>query len=408
MNRRSPRAIAATAAATAVLLLVAAPATAQPSASASAVDHLAIPDGLVEAAALVEPSLLAATGPVTVSLELAEPSLAEAVTDDPELSAAEQQGHVDELAADQQALLDRIEPLGATEVATTQVATNLVVVNVDAAQLTELAAQPEVTAIKPVRDYEVDLSETVPHIGAADLHNDPGLTGEGVTVAVLDTGIDYTHARLGGAGTQEAYEAAYGTSVDDPANTTRDGLFPTEKVVGGFDFVGEAWPNGDLAPDEDPIDCGPGGTPPPCTGGHGTHVASIIAGDNGVAPGASLYAYKVCSSVATSCSGVAILQAFEAALDPNGDGDVSDAVDVINLSLGAPYGLIEDSSSGAARNAVQLGVTVVASAGNSADKPYITGSPSSTPEVISVAQTNVPSAVHFALTVTEPAEIAGV
>src|SRR5690606_37874744 len=67
-----------------------------------------------------------------------------------------------------------------------------------------------------------------------------------------------------------------------------------------------------------------------------------------------------------------------------------------------------DSSSGAARNAVQLGVTVVASAGNSADKPYITGSPSSTPEVISVAQTNVPSAVHFALTVTEPAEIAGV
>jgi hypothetical protein len=55
-----------------------------------------------------------------------------------------------------------------------------------------------------------------------------------------------------------------------------------------------------------------------------------------------------------------------------------------------------------------MGVVVVASAGNSADKPYVTGSPSSTPEVISVAQTHVPSAVHFNLTVAEPPEVAGV
>ena len=68
---------------------------------------------------------------------------------------------------------------------------------------------------------------------------------------------------------------------------------------------------------------------------------------------------------------MAILQAFEAALDPDGDGDVSDAVDVINLSLGAAYGLIEDALSGAAANAVRMGVTVVASAGNSGDRPYV-------------------------------------
>jgi subtilisin family serine protease len=410
VNRISPRAVAATATATAVLLLVAAPSTAQPLSPSSSIDDLILPDDLVTDLAKVEPSLLSATGPVTVSLELAEPSLAEAVGDDPALSAAEQRGHVDDLSGSQEALLDRIEPLGASEVTTTQFASNLVVVNVDADQLVELAQQPEVTRVLPVNDYELDLSETVPHIGAADLHNDPGLTGAGVSVAVLDTGIDYTHARFGGAGTLEAYEAAYGTSVDDPANKSRDGLFPTDKVVGGFDFLGELWqPSNDvLEPDDDPIDCGPSGTPPPCTGGHGSHVASIIAGNNGVAPGADLYAYKVCSSVSTSCSGVAILQAFDAALDPNGDGDVSDAVDVINLSLGQPYGLIQDSSSGAARNVVQMGVIVVASAGNSADKPYITGSPSSTPEVISVAQTNVPSAVHFALTVTEPADIADI
>jgi subtilisin family serine protease len=410
VNRKIPRTAAAVGTATAVLLLVAAPSGAQTRPS----DHpLALPDDLTNAVTLVEPSLLSATGTVTVSLELADPPLAEAVgenakQDGAELSPAQQRSHVAALASRQQSVLDRAEALGADEVITTQVASNLVVLEVDAAQVIELAQLPGVTEVLPVTDFELDLSETVPHIGAAALQADPGLTGDGVAVAVLDTGIDYTHARFGGAGTQAAYEAAYGTSVTDPANTTRDGLFPTGKVVEGFDFLGEAWPNGDPAPDPDPIDCGPTGTPPPCTGGHGSHVASIIAGDNGVAPGADLYAYKVCSSVSTSCSGVAILQAFEAALDPDGDGDIADAVDVINLSLGAVYGQIENPSSGAAANAVRMGVVVVASAGNSADKPYVTGSPSSTPEVISVAQTHVPSAIHFNLTVDEPAEIAGV
>ena len=59
-------------------------------------------------------------------------------------------------------------------------------------------------------------------------------------------------------------------------------------------------------------------------------------------PGASLYAVKVCSAISTSCSGVAILQGIEYALDPNGDGNVADAVDVINMSLGSSYGQRED------------------------------------------------------------------
>jgi subtilisin family serine protease len=406
VNRRIPRLAAAAGTATAVLLLIAAPSPAQPSSTSD--NELLLPEDLARAVSMVAPSLLSADGAVTVSIELADPSLAEAVAAEPGLSADAQRGHVDGLAADQEALIDRIAPLGAAALATTQVASNVVVVEVDAAQLPALAAQPEVARILPVNDYQVDLSETVPHIGAAELQA-AGLTGAGVDVAVMDTGIDYTHARFGGAGTQAAYEAAYGTSIDDPATTSRDGLFPTDKVVEGFDFVGEHWvPGGELVPDEDPIDCGPGGTPPPCTGGHGTHVASIIAGDNGVAPDANLYAYKVCSSTSTSCSGVAMLQAFEASLDPNGDGDIADAVDVINVSIGQAYGQIEDSSSGAARNAVQAGVTVVISAGNSGDRPYITGSPSSTPEVISVAQTHVPSAVHFVLGVDEPADIADI
>ena len=69
---------------------------------------------------------------------------------------------------------------------------------------------------------------------------------------------------------------------------------------------------------------------------------------------------------------------------------LSDAVDVINMSLGSDYGQIEDDLTLASTNAVRLGVVVVASAGNGADRPYIVGSPSTAPGVISVAQTQVP------------------
>jgi len=119
------------------------------------------------------------------------------------------------------------------------------------------------------------------------------------------------------------------------------------------------------------------------------------------------YALKVCSAVADSCSGVALLQAMDFALDPNGDGDISDAVDVINMSLGEDYGQREDDLSLASANAVRLGVVVVAAAGNAADRPYIVSSPSATPEVISVAQTHVPSAKRISLTINSPAAIAG-
>jgi hypothetical protein len=174
-------------------------------------------------------------------------------------------------------------------------------------------------------------------------------------------------------------------------------------VIDGFDFVGEVWPNGAVAPDPDPIDFQ----------GHGTHVADILAGHSadgthkGVAPGASLYALKVCSAVSTSCNGIALLQAMDFSLDPNGDGDISDAVDVVNLSLGSNYGQREDDLSEAASIVTSFGVVVVAAAGNAADRPYIVGSPSSTPNVISVAQSQVPSATTFPLRINSPGGIAG-
>ena len=75
-----------------------------------------------------------------------------------------------------------------------------------------------------------------------------------------------------------------------------------------------------------------------CGGGHGTHVADIIAGAIGVAPDAQIFAVKVCSSITTSCSSFAMIQGIDLALDPNGDGSTADRVDVINMSIGSHYG----------------------------------------------------------------------
>lgn len=336
---------------------------------------------------IIDPALASAEGPQQVLVRLRSPSVAAEVR----RSNGNGSAHKQRLMQEQSDFVRRVGNMapGARKMADVQMALNAVVLEIDAAAIEALASDPAVYRISRVKDYELDLSDTVPYIGA----NSPPASdfdGSGVSVAVLDSGIDYTHADLGGGGTIADYEAAYGTSNGDPLNTTRDGLFPTAKVVEGYDFVGEAWPSGPLAPDEDPIDFE----------GHGTHVADITGGALGVAPGADLYAVKVCSAVSSSCSGIALIQGMDFAVDPNGDGDVSDAVDIINMSLGSSYGQpFDDDLSRAVENASALGVLTVSSAGNCSNKPYCTGTPSSAPSALSVAQTQVPSAALPFITV---------
>jgi subtilisin family serine protease len=322
----------------------------------------------------LDPALVGAVGPVTVSIQLSEEAVAE--TRARGRGVSEQRAQQARVEAQQSAFLGDVSGVSLGSVTK---ALNAVFVEVDAAMLEELAADPRVERISLVVDYELDLLETVPYVGAAAVH-DLGFDGTGIRVAVLDSGIDYTHANLGGSGDPADYAAA----TADP--TDPGDLFPTAKVVGGFDFVGSQWPAGPLAPDPDPIDDGP-------LAGHGTHVADIIAGTNGVAPGAVVYAVKVCSSVSTSCSGIALMQAMDFALDPDGLGHVNAPVDIVNMSLGALYGqAFDDDLSQAVDNATSVGVLTVASAGNSADKPYVTGTPAAAPTALSVAQTQVPSA----------------
>ncbi|MEA2537932.1 MAG: hypothetical protein QOF11_2166 [Chloroflexota bacterium] len=307
-------------------------------------------------------------------------------------------GQQSRLIARAQKLDKSVRVLGRTDRAS-----NVIALRIDATKLDELAKDPAVVAISRVVDYQLALTETVPYIGGTAVQR-AGFKGAGIKVGVVDSGIDYTHREFGGPGTLAAYQAAYGTSNADPRNTTLDGLFPTARVVGGYDFVGESWPGPDPnapeaeKPDPDPIDFD----------GHGTHVADIIGGKLGVAPKVKLYALKVCSAIAPSCSGVALLQAVDWAVDPNHNGKTKDHLDVLNMSLGSDYGsgFIDDLSL-AVDQASRVGVLTVAASGNGGDKPWISGTPAAAKTALSVAQTQVPSARAFPLVVDSPPAIAG-
>ena len=216
-------------------------------------------------------------------------------------------------------------------------------------------------------------------IGAEKL-NLAGLTGKGIKVGVLDTGIDYTHAMFKGVGTAEAFKAI------DPAKETL--AFPNEKVRGGIDLVGTVYDSASPdffhrvpKPDLNPID----------EGGHGTHVAGTVAGIgdnvtsyNGMAPDADLYAIKVFGADG-STSDMVVIAGLEYSADPNGDGDLRDQLDIVNLSLGSGYGNPKILYAEAVKNLARGGTVSVISAGNSGAKDYIVGAPGTSTEALSVA-----------------------
>ncbi len=310
------------------------------------------------------------------------------------------QRYLADLEQAQQALLDTLQQQEIPLLYRTQRVYNGVAVLATPEQARTLASLPGVKALHPILSKEPATTSSIPFLSIPEVWGrGTGLRGEGIRIAVIDTGIDYLHLDFGGPGV--GYAENDRTVVGDVPG------FPSAKIVGGYDFAGEFYNANPSSPAYSPIPT-PDPDPQDCYG-HGTHVAGIAAGYGvtaegqpytgpwdqdvdfsqlsigpGVAPLAELYALKV-----FGCSGSSDLVdlALEWSVDPNGDGDFTDRVDVINLSLGSPLGLPTDTTTVAADNAAALGVVVVASAGNSGDHRFVLGSPSNGERVISVAAT---------------------
>jgi subtilisin family serine protease len=247
-------------------------------------------------------------------------------------------------------------------------------VSASEADITRLAGSAEVAAVYPVvtvdapdpATSEPAMDSALGMTGADIAQSELGFTGDGLRVAVIDTGIDIDHPDLGGGGT--------------PGETT----FPTGRVVAGYDFVGDDYNADDTSgayqpnprPDDNPDDCN----------GHGSHVAGIVgaSGDSaaggvlGVAPDVEFGAYRVFGCGGSTTSDI-ILAALERAH--------ADDMDVVNMSLGAGFVTWPEYPTATASDAlVDAGVVVVASIGNNgAAGTWSAGAPGVGEKVIGVA-----------------------
>ena len=322
------------------------------------------------------------------------------------LSESERGAVIAARAADAAAVVSQIQQLGGVVLSTFQSALNGVKVSIPADRVSALRTIPGVVGIKKVGYYERANATSVPLIGAPLVWqaSSTHYQGQGVKIAILDTGIDYTHANFGGPGTVAAYQAAKATDTA-PANPALFGP-AAPKVKGGTDLVGDAYNGSNTpVPDPNPLDC----EFTSANVGHGSHVAGTATGFGvkadgttyagpynaaaytpgafligpGVAPQADLYAVRV-----FGCSGGTNVVADAI------DWSVAHGMNVISMSLGSNFGIGGDGIGGdsaertAVANAAAAGIIVVAASGNAGPVPYITSAPAVYDGAISVAATD--------------------
>lgn len=212
------------------------------------------------------------------------------------------------------------------------------------AQLRVLFQKGHLLHIHPVQTYEATSREgDIPFVTQEFLGSkEAGVTGKGVKVGVIDTGIDYKHPDL------------------------------KRNYKGGFDVVD--W-------DDDPMETTPKEGEATI---HGTHVAGIIAANGqmkGIAPDAEIYSYRALGPGGTGTS-VQVIAAIEKA--------VEDKMDIINLSLGSSVNGPDWPTSLAVNKAVEMGVSVVTANGNEGPANWTVGSPATATKALSVGAITTP------------------
>ena len=253
---------------------------------------------------------------------------------------------------------------------------NGVAVNAEDKDLDKILQAKNVKAVFPVltskppeqptqkEDNKTNRNVSEELTGVTEARNKLGLTGKGVKIGIIDTGIDIDHPAFGGSGV--------------PGSAA----FPTSKVVAGYDFVGDKYNSDSTSntynptPKPDPL-------PNDCMG-HGTFVAGIAAGNDtarkfkGVAPDAKLGAYRIAGCEGGFDSAV-LLAAMERA--------TKDGMDVVNMSLGLEYASWPNYPVSTAADAMaDSGIVVTTAAGNNGEEAgfFTTGAPSAAHKAISV------------------------
>jgi len=255
--------------------------------------------------------------------------------------------------------------------------------------LKQIEAQNDVVDVHIAKTFEHTLNSSKDLVQAKETWEEYGLKGEGLLVAVVDSGLDYTHQDMtlseNGKVNAKWTESSIQPVLDE---TEVNDTWYSDKVPSGYDWADM---NDDVIPKGD---------------SHGMHVAGIVGangdeGDGGVigvAPDVQLLAEKVFSDNDGSAYEDDIIAGIEHAVELKAD--------VINLSLGSDAGFVgeeDDPIQKTIRQATEKGALVVAAAGNAyystknslmetAQKPYasnpdigIVGAPGVSPYALSVA-----------------------
>lgn len=335
---------------------------------------------------VVAPAPVEAEDSVTVILELHQapvgPALARAERNDADF---DQDAYRQRLLDDQQAVLDQLDALGISATVETIEATindtdsvaiparftyafNGLGLTIPVDAVETVAGLPLVLAVHPDRPVEALLDVSVDHIRAPQTWSEYGTKGEGLSLAVIDTGIDWTHPMFGG------------DPVTPPGELHPKVKFYLSTTAGAVDGHG-----------------------------HGTHVSGIAAGDrdfgetlngpalfNGVAPKADLWGYKVLSDAGTGSSLSVVLAIDDAA---------ARGANLINLSLGDESGAPDSASAQAVNNANDAGVAVAVAAGNSGPGYSTIGSPAAAHRAVTFgASTDPGDDEYFARLQVDPVE----